>query len=131
MRSLRAIYNHARKTCRKLPAENPTFAVDWNPQDRRDTALGQSELPGWFEQLSAIPNPIRREFHLLTVLSGDPGAEATHSFATYVRDAISVLDHVDCHEAVVCGMAYGARVAVQMARDCRREIAISFTEVRA
>jgi integrase len=70
MRSLRAIYNHARKTCRKLPAENPTFAVDWNPQDRRDTAMGVRELPAWFEQLAAAPNPIRREFHLLTLLSG-------------------------------------------------------------
>jgi hypothetical protein len=70
MRSLRAIYNHARKTCRKLPAENPTFAVDWNPDRRRDTAMGVRDLPGWFEQLAAIPNPVRREFHLLTLLSG-------------------------------------------------------------
>jgi hypothetical protein len=70
MRSLRAIYNHARKTCRQLPAENPTFAVDWNPEQRRDTALGVKDLPDWFEQLAAIPNPIRREFHLLTLLSG-------------------------------------------------------------
>ncbi len=70
MRSLRAIYNHARRTCRKLPAENPTFAVDWNPQARRDTGLGVGDLPVWFEQLAALPNPIRREFHLLTLLSG-------------------------------------------------------------
>jgi hypothetical protein len=70
MRSLRAVYNHARKTCRKLPAENPTFAVDWNPQYRRDTAMGLKDLPAWFEQLASIPNPVRREFHLLTLLSG-------------------------------------------------------------
>ncbi len=70
MRSLRAIYNHARKTCRKLPAENPTFAVDWNPEKRRDTGMGVKDLPAWFEQLAAIDNPIRREFHLLTLLSG-------------------------------------------------------------
>jgi integrase len=70
MRSFRAIYNHARKTCRQLPAENPTFAVDWNPERRRDTALGVKDLPSWFEQLAAFPNPIRREFHLLTLLSG-------------------------------------------------------------
>jgi hypothetical protein len=70
MRSLRAIYNHARKTCRKLPAENPTFAVDWNPENRRDMGLGARDLPAWFEQLAAIPNPVRREFHLLSILSG-------------------------------------------------------------
>jgi hypothetical protein len=39
MRSLRAIYNHARKTARSLPAENPVIAVDWNAEKRRNTAL--------------------------------------------------------------------------------------------
>jgi hypothetical protein len=34
MRSLRAIYNHARKTARSLPAENPAIAVDWNGEPR-------------------------------------------------------------------------------------------------
>lgn len=48
MRSLRAIYNHARKTARSLPAENPVSSVDWNREKRRDTALGLSELTGWF-----------------------------------------------------------------------------------
>ena len=70
MRSFRAIYNHARKTCRSLPAENPTFAIDWNPERRRDTALGAADLPVWFEQLAALENPVRREFHLLSILSG-------------------------------------------------------------
>jgi integrase len=70
MRSFRAIYNHARKTCRALPAENPVFAVDWNPDRRRDTALGMRDLPGWFEQAVQLENPIRREFHLLCLLTG-------------------------------------------------------------
>lgn len=70
MRSFRAVYNHARKTCRKLPAENPAFAVDWNPEKRRDTGLGVRELAAWFEQVAALQNPIRREFHLLSLLSG-------------------------------------------------------------
>ena len=70
MRSFRAIYNHARKTCRRLPPENPAFAVDWNPEQRRDTGLGLGDLPGWFEQAAAMVNPVRREFHLFTLLSG-------------------------------------------------------------
>jgi hypothetical protein len=70
MRTFRAVYNHARKTCRVLPAENPVLAVDWNPESRKDTAMGVTDLPGWFEQLSRIANPVRREFHLLTLLSG-------------------------------------------------------------
>jgi len=69
MRTLRAVYNHARKTDRKLP-DNPVAAIDWNGESRRDTALGLADLPGWFDDLAALDNPIRREFHLFTLLSG-------------------------------------------------------------
>jgi hypothetical protein len=70
MRSLRAIYNHARKTARSLPAENPVTAIDWNSEKRRNTGLGLSELPSWVGQLLALDNPIRREFHWFLLLSG-------------------------------------------------------------
>lgn len=70
MRTFRAVYNHARKTFRALPAENPVYAVDWNTEKRRDTALGLRDLPDWFEQLVKLENPVRREFHLLCLLSG-------------------------------------------------------------
>jgi integrase len=75
MRTLRAIYNHARKSHRYLPAENPTLAVDWNREERRDTAMGAKDLPEWFEQARRMRHPVRREFHLFTLLSGSrPGA---------------------------------------------------------
>ena len=70
MRTFRAIYNHARKTHRSLPADNPVDAVDWNTEERRNTAMGAADLPVWFEQLNMLDNPIRREFHLLVLLSG-------------------------------------------------------------
>ncbi len=70
MRTLRAIYNHARKTAKYLPAENPVTAVDWNPERRRDSAMGEEDYPAWFEQVRAIDNPLRRELHLLILLSG-------------------------------------------------------------
>lgn len=70
MRTLRAIYNHARKTARALPADNPVLAVDWNAEHRRDTALGFGDLKRWFSELAALDNPIRREFHLFLLLSG-------------------------------------------------------------
>ncbi|MDF0496542.1 integrase arm-type DNA-binding domain-containing protein [Bradyrhizobium yuanmingense] len=44
MRTLRAIYNHARKTNRFLPRDNPADAVDWNEEKRRDTGMGASDL---------------------------------------------------------------------------------------
>jgi integrase len=70
MRTLRAIYNHARKANRSLPRDNPADAIDWNEEKRRDTGMGLSDLKGWFLQLAAFDNPVRREFHLFTLLSG-------------------------------------------------------------
>jgi integrase len=85
MRSLRAVYNHARKTNTDLPSANPTLAVDWNPEKRRNTGMGTADLPGWFEELRVFENLIRREFHLLLLLSG--------SRTTALKRAR--IDHVD------------------------------------
>lgn len=75
MRTLRAIYNHARKTHRYLPADNPVDAIDWNEETRRNTGMGPKELPGWFDELVLLENPLRREFHLFSLLSAcRPGA---------------------------------------------------------
>lgn len=75
MRTLRAVYNHARRSARELPSDNPTMAVDWNQEKRRDTALGAADLQKWFDQARMLRHPIRREFHLFTLLSGcRPGA---------------------------------------------------------
>lgn len=70
MRTLRAIYNHARKTNKALPPDNPADAIDWNEEKRRDTGMGVSDLKGWFLELASLENPVRREFHLFTLLCG-------------------------------------------------------------
>jgi len=70
MRSLRAVYNHARKTNLDLPPVNPVTAIDWNTEQRRDTGMGAGDMALWFAELTALTNPIRREFHLMTLLSG-------------------------------------------------------------
>jgi integrase len=70
MRSLRAVYNHARKANTDLPPANPTLAVDWNPEERRNSGMGAADLTGWLEELRVLDNLIRREFHLLLLLSG-------------------------------------------------------------
>jgi integrase len=70
MRSLRAIYNHARKTNPDLPPVNPVTAIDWNTEQRRNTGMGANDMAPWFAELTVLTNPIRREFHLMTLLSG-------------------------------------------------------------
>lgn len=75
MKTLRRIYRHARKRDRTLPAGHPAEAVDLNPTRRRKTAMSADELAGWYAKLNALPNPVRREFHLFCLLSGSrPGA---------------------------------------------------------
>jgi integrase len=70
MRSLRAVYNHARKSNTDLPAANPVSAIDWNKENRRNTGMGPNDIGGWLKELYAMDNPLRREFHLLTLFSG-------------------------------------------------------------
>jgi hypothetical protein len=70
MRSLRAVYNHARKSNTDLPPVNPVTAIDWNKERRRNTGMGMNDVGDWLKELRAFPNPLRREFHLLTLLSG-------------------------------------------------------------
>lgn len=70
MRSLRAVYNHARKTHPDLPPVNPVTAIDWNTEERRNTGMGTGAMVPWFAELTALANPVRREFHLMTLLSG-------------------------------------------------------------
>jgi 3-oxoadipate enol-lactonase len=45
----------------------------------------------------------------------DAGPPASHTFDTYVADALAVLDRLGVDRAVVCGMAFGARVAMRRA----------------
>ncbi len=84
MRTLRAIYNHACKTNRSLPRDNPADAVDWNEEERRDTGIGASDLTEWFRELAALENPVRREFHLLTLLCGSRTAALQQVKPCYV-----------------------------------------------
>lgn len=47
----------------------------------------------------------------------DPGAPDTHTFETFRDDALAVLQAARADRAVVCGMAFGARVALRIALD--------------
>jgi pimeloyl-ACP methyl ester carboxylesterase len=52
----------------------------------------------------------------------DPGYPPSHTFETYTTDALAVLDAAGCETAVVCGMAFGARIAMRIARDAPRRV---------
>ena len=84
MRTLRAIYKHAGKTNKSLPPGNPADAVDWNIEKRRKTGMGKADLKGWFMELAALDNPVRREFHLLMLLSGSRPAALQRSSISHI-----------------------------------------------
>lgn len=84
MRTLRAIYNHARKVALDLPSQNPAFAVDWNPEYRRNSGMGLEDLPQWFDQLSKLDNSLRRELHLFLLLSGSRPAAIRTAKIEYI-----------------------------------------------
>src|SRR6202045_1293534 len=56
MRSLRAVYNHARKSNTDLPPVNPVSAIDWNKERRRNTGMGMNDVGGWLKELNVLPN---------------------------------------------------------------------------
>lgn len=71
MVTLRAVYNHAlkKRLDPSIPPHNPVESVDFNIEQRRNTGMPSDELQLWIEQLQKLQNPIRREFHLFTLLS--------------------------------------------------------------
>ena len=91
MRSLRAVYNHARKSNTDLPPVNPVSAIDWNKEHRRKTGMGANDISGWRRELRAMDNPLRREFYLLTLFSG--------SRPTALKKVR--IEHIDLHHRMI------------------------------
>jgi hypothetical protein len=55
-RLLRAVYHHAQKLDRNLPALPPTTGILWNPEGGADAAIPFKELPKWSKQVAALDN---------------------------------------------------------------------------
>lgn len=67
MRLLRAIYNHAAKLDRTLPA-NPVSGVDFNEEHRREEVV--QDLAAWWREVQEMPSPARRDWHVFVILTG-------------------------------------------------------------
>jgi pimeloyl-ACP methyl ester carboxylesterase len=104
--------------------------IAWRDEGPRDApailfcTMATAALGVW----DSVAAPLAREWRVIRHDrrgdgDSDPGEEASHSFATYAADAVAVLDALGCAAATVCGMAFGARVAVHMARDVPERVA--------
>ena len=73
MRLARAVWNFAKDELETpgLPERNPFRSGKLFHKERaRKTGMSPEELPAWWRQVQALDNPIRREMHLFTLLSG-------------------------------------------------------------
>jgi integrase len=73
MRLARAVWNFAKNELETpgLPELNPFRSGKLYHRERaRESGMGAKDLPAWWAQLKQLPNPIRREMHLFTLLSG-------------------------------------------------------------
>lgn len=71
LRNFRACWNWARKTQKHLGlGENPVNAITFNLQRQRTETLTLPDLKDWGKRLATVRNPLRREMHLIGLLTG-------------------------------------------------------------
>ncbi len=69
VRLVRLMYKFANRD-RKLPAGHPCETVTVIDPENKQPVLDWHELPAWWRKVQALKNPIHREAHTLTLLSG-------------------------------------------------------------
>lgn len=74
MRTFRAVYNYARSLSDGAMPENPVKRLNetrqWNKVERRRSFLKPHELKPWYDAAKKIPNPVIRDYLLLTLFTG-------------------------------------------------------------
>ena len=68
LRTFRALYNRALREVPTLPP-NPSVAVAFNKETRRNWALAKDDLPGWWAKVQPL-SPIFRDLHLFLLFTG-------------------------------------------------------------
>ncbi len=68
MRTFRALYNRALREDPSLPP-NPTVAVVFNKETRRNWAMAKGDLPPWWARVKKL-SPLFRDLHLFLLLTG-------------------------------------------------------------
>lgn len=72
-KNFRSVYNvFATEFERSRPPPNPVRVLGrkWAAEARQHRAVALENLPAWRDRLDALPSPLRRELHLLGLLSG-------------------------------------------------------------
>jgi integrase len=73
LRLARAVWNFAKNELEApgLPDRNPFRSGKlYHREKARETGMGAGDLAAWWQEVQGLSNPIRRELHLFTLLSG-------------------------------------------------------------
>lgn len=106
MSLLRAVYRHARRADARLPEDPVSRVITFNREHRRNHGMGPADLREWWAAVDRMPNPVRRAFHKVCLLTGArPGSVAA------LRWADIDLDRATVHFAEAKGRPYSVPLA--------------------
>ncbi len=72
LKTFRTVYLHMRKLHPEILTidKDPTLGITFHTEKRRNRGMAPEDLATWYGQLQEIRNPVRRELHLMLLLSG-------------------------------------------------------------
>ncbi|TRC93895.1 DUF4102 domain-containing protein [Mesorhizobium sp. WSM4306] len=91
MRTLRLLWNFAAKNDPSLPANPVNLRGDWFEEKRRDRIVETNEMPGFYNAVIALPNPVARDYILFVLFTGLRRREA----------AMLKWDHIDFDQRLI------------------------------
>jgi integrase len=121
MRDFRAAYNFALKVVDDpdaLPG-NPVAAVTFNKERASNRVIMPEDLADWWRRVKALPNPLRRDMHLLGLLSGlRPG-----TLVALRRDWVRLDDRAISIPRMKSGRSFDLPLSGHMVEVVRRAMA--------
>ncbi len=121
MRDFRTAYNFALRVVDDPDAlpSNPVAAVTFNKERASNRVIMPEDLPGWWARVQALPNPLRREMHLLGLLSGlRPG-----TLVSLRREWVRLGDRAISVPRMKSGRAFDLPLSEPMAEAVSRALA--------
>lgn len=72
LKTFRTVYLHMRKLHPEILTidKDPTLGITFHREKRRNRGMAPEDLAAWYSLLQEIRNPVRRELHLMLLLSG-------------------------------------------------------------
>lgn len=124
-RDFRASYNFALKVVDDPDAlaANPISAVTFNKERASNRVMMPEELPEWWEKVQQIGNPLRRDMHVLGILSGlRPG-----TLVSLKRDWVDLEKRAICIPKMKSGRSFALPLSDYMAELVERIISTGQT----